>query len=138
MFYLATPHIQPKSPTEFIGLATDTMSPAFLESLSAGDKFEYEAFLIMEPEPVTSIDWREYTKADVNIAAISVTAPNGPCSVVSIDAGPFFLDTGATTHISPSRDDFFDLHPIPPCSVKGIGGSSIQALGIGTVKLVIG
>jgi GAG-pre-integrase domain len=29
------------------------------------------------------------------------------------------------------------LRPIPPQSVRGIGGSSIQALGIGTIKLVI-
>ena len=137
-FYLASPNMQPAAPMEFIGLATDVMSPAFMDSLTKGDKFEYESFLAMEPEPVASVDWCKYTNPDVDIAAISVCAPTGPCTVISTDAGSFFLDTGATTHISPCRNNFFDLCPIPPWSVKGVGGSSIQAVGIGTVKLVIG
>jgi GAG-pre-integrase domain len=73
----------------------------------------------------------------VDIAAISVSPIHGCRTVVSVDQGPFFLDTGATTHILPDRSDFFDLRPIPPHAVRGIGGSSIQALGIGTIKLVI-
>jgi GAG-pre-integrase domain len=56
---------------------------------------------------------------------------------VSVDQGPFFLDMSTMTHISPDQANFFDLCPIPPHAVRGIGGSSIQALGIGTVKLVI-
>jgi len=33
--------------------------------------------------------------------------------------------------------DFFSLHPIPPRTVSGVGGSSIQAIGVGTICLVI-
>jgi hypothetical protein len=47
-----------------------------------------------------------------------------------------FLDSGASVHISNDEADFFSLCPIPPRSVNGVGGSSIQAIGIGTIRLV--
>jgi hypothetical protein len=44
-----------------------------------------------------------------------------------------FADTGANVHISPCRDDFTTFTPIPPRAIKGFQGSSINALGIGTI-----
>jgi len=129
--------MQLSASSEFIGLATDTMSLAFLNSLDLGDDFEYDTFMLTVVEPKASVDWHEYTNFDVDIAAISVNASLGPHTTVSVNAGPFFLDTGATTHITPTSDDFFDLHPIPPRSVKGVGGSFIHAVGIGSMKLII-
>ncbi len=51
---------------------------------------------------------------------------------------PFWLDSGASTHISPERSDFFELHAITPRSVMGVGGSSILAIGIGKIRLYVG
>ena len=28
-------------------------------------------------------------------------------------------------------------HPIPPCAINGVGGSSIQAVGIGSIRLIV-
>lgn len=50
---------------------------------------------------------------------------------------PFFLDSGASVHISNTESDFFSLRPIPPRTVSGVGGSSIEALGVGTLRLVV-
>jgi hypothetical protein len=51
---------------------------------------------------------------------------------------PFIVDTGTTVHISPEHSDFLSLRPIQPCSVKGIGGSSITAIGVSDIKLRVG
>jgi hypothetical protein len=50
---------------------------------------------------------------------------------------PFILDSGANCHISPERGDFKTLNPIPPLTVKGSGGSSIQAVGMGTIEVYV-
>lgn len=50
---------------------------------------------------------------------------------------PFFLDSGASIHISNTESDFYSLHPVPPRAVNGVGGSSIQAIGIGSIHLII-
>ena len=89
-------------------------------------------------EPKASVDWREYMDFDIDVAAISVIASVGCRAPLSVVASPFFLDTGATVHITPACDDFFDLHPILPRYVKGVSGSAIHAVGIGSVKLLIG
>jgi hypothetical protein len=82
-------------------LATDNISPAFLASQPAHNVVEYEALLMMEPEIKVSVDWKNFTKGDVDVAAISVSPIRGGHMVVSVDQNPFFLDTGATMHISP-------------------------------------
>jgi hypothetical protein len=57
--------------------------------------------------------------------------------IEGLDKNPFFLDTGATAHISPERSDFKSLRPISPHPVSGVGGSCIYAIGIGTVEISI-
>jgi len=56
---------------------------------------------------------------------------------ISVDNFPFYLDTGATTHISPSHNDFLLMHPIASRPVCGIGGSLIFTIGIGEIRLRI-
>ena len=51
---------------------------------------------------------------------------------------PFILDSGANCHISPKCGNFKTLNPIPPLTIKGSGGSSIQAIGMGTIKVCVG
>ena len=88
-----------------------------------------------------SVDWRERRRnvADLDLAA--VTAAPLPVSskrtTISLEASPFLLDSACTTHISPERSDFLTLHPIVDRTVTGVGGSSINALGIGSIKLFV-
>jgi hypothetical protein len=54
---------------------------------------------------------------------------------LSSDAGPFILNSGATIHISPDASNFLELRAIPPWTIKGIGGSSINATGLRKIHL---
>jgi GAG-pre-integrase domain len=73
----------------------------------------------------------------VNLCSVSAinASKKVPLSVIDY---PFFLDTGATTHLSPERADFLDLRPIPPRSITGVGGTQICAIGVGTIRLSVG
>src|SRR5882724_12757233 len=50
-------------------------------------------------------------------------------------APPFYCDSGATSHISPSHSDFMELTQIPVQQVHGMNGSSVAALGRGKIRL---
>jgi hypothetical protein len=80
-FYLAPSNsLSPAHTTaapEFAGLATDNISPAFLASQPAHDMLEYEALLVMESDLKASVDWRECTQPNVDVAAISVSPIHG-------------------------------------------------------------
>ena len=54
-----------------------------------------------------------------------------------MDTFPFWLDTGASIHISPIHTDFLTLTPIHPHPIKGLGGSSILTTGTGDIKLCV-
>ena len=56
---------------------------------------------------------------------------------ISLEDLPFYVDPGATVHISPEKSHFITLRPIAVRSVKGVGGSSITAIGLGDIKLCI-
>lgn len=45
------------------------------------------------------------------------------------------LDTGCTQHLSHRKQDFISMRPYTGGVIQGIGGSTIQPKGIGTVKL---
>src|SRR5882672_3466117 len=51
---------------------------------------------------------------------------------------PYCIDSGCTSHCSPIRSDFIDLMPIPHHAVCGMNGSSIPAIGVGTIRLKCG
>jgi GAG-pre-integrase domain len=57
-----------------------------------------------------------------------------PQAPIPIEAAPFFVDSGATSGISPDKNDFVNLKPITR-KVKGIGGSFVTAHGIGDIKI---
>jgi hypothetical protein len=70
--------------------------------------------------------------------ALFASSPNtNSRTKLSVNAGPFILNSGATIHISPDSSDFYDLKPVPPRSIKGIRGSSINATGIGKIRLCL-
>ena len=56
----------------------------------------------------------------------------------AVDSLPYYLDSGATSHCSPNRDDFSDIRSIPPREIRGINGSTISAVAVGTIKLRCG
>ena len=71
--------------------------------------------------------------------------PSTDCSVnwnqiiaSAVDSLPYYFDSGATSHCSPNRDDFSDIRSIPPREIRGINGSSISAVAVGTIKLRCG
>ena len=125
----------PTPAAEFAGIASDNISDADALALSI-EQVEYEGWFAFEEEPKTTIDWNTHTKPS-DVAAISEISPinqNGR-TPISLDDLPFYVDTGATIHISPEKSDFLTLKPTTARSVKGVGGSSITAIGMGSIKL---
>ena len=68
--------------------------------------------------------------SDLAFAASS----DSPCSP-SGSVLPFILDSGASCHLSPFLSDFKSIRPIKPHPIKGLGGHSISALGVGLIEL---
>ncbi|KAJ3492393.1 hypothetical protein NLJ89_g11253 [Agrocybe chaxingu] len=84
-----------------------------------------------------SVDWN-ITSRQVDIAAIVIEPLHQSQSTpISTDKCPFYIDTGATAHISPDRTDFITLRPIAAHTIKGVGSSFIMAIGCGDIKLRI-
>ena len=122
---------------DFANLAVDNMP------MAPGDHFEHAAWIIDTPIghdiPTTlsvSVDWSSNSRAveTVNLSAVD-TSKRLP---LSLKDSPFFLDTGATTHLSPERTDFHNLRPISPRPITGVGGIKIEAVGVGTIRLSVG
>ena len=116
-------------------LATSSVPAEWYSGLSTADQFEYQA-LFMD-DPATSVDWYERRRmiSSESLMATPMPLNSNSRTMLSVDAGAFILDSGATIHISPEASDFFDLKPIAPRTIKGIGGSSINATGIGKIRL---
>jgi len=127
--------------TDEVVLSTDELEyRAFPVYMSPGvdDKLaELPTWMTLDGDIKSSVDWNVYSRP-VDLAAISTSAPNqAERTTISLIDFPFHLDSGATTHISPSRNDFLSLRPIASRPVRGVGGSSIFAVGIGIIRLRI-
>ncbi|KZT18528.1 hypothetical protein NEOLEDRAFT_1031456, partial [Neolentinus lepideus HHB14362 ss-1] len=122
--------------------ATPTVTtPDWLAAYSdaAGDRYEYEAFLTLVDSFDCSLDWHKRGRTDLTYATLA-SLPVYPveargCTPLQHVDAPFYLDSGATTHVSPERSDFIDLWRVPPSPIWGVGGSTIHAIGIGRIKL---
>ena len=95
-------------------------------------------------EPWATVNWNTHTIPTMHtcetILATTAIIPSNPSSntqLISLTEKPFYMDSGATIHISPCASDFITLQLIPPQAVKGVGGSSIQAIGIGQIRLQV-
>ena len=139
--YLATLTTTPtteKAPTKFAGLAMEQIPDGWWACNMGVERSKYKTYITTEGSFEVSIDWRERRRDNVDIAALSVATPiNISHTSLPIDASLFFLDTGATTHISPEHTDFFKLKPLSPQPIKGISGSIIHTIGIGSIKIHI-
>jgi hypothetical protein len=117
--------------------ASRTWTTAFIRDLSDTDEDEYTTLVAAVDSLTTSLDWHTHSRP-INFAGITYKAPNQRSrTIVDPAIVPFFLDSGASIHISNDETDFFSLRPIPPRAVNGVGGSSIQAVGVGTLHLII-
>lgn len=131
------PSDPPASSMEFAGLASDSITPAFICELSDVGEDKYTTLLASVDSLTTSLDWRSNMRP-INFAGITYRAPNQrQHTIVDPSVILLFLDSGASVHISNDEGDFFHLRPILPRSVNGVGGSSIQAVGVGTLRLIV-
>ncbi|KAF8331779.1 hypothetical protein F5887DRAFT_1175828 [Amanita rubescens] len=106
----------------FAGLASDDLQSIGPKS---SDSIKYEGWLA-EEEPITSVNWATNSNP-IDSVAFS--------SIIETKVLPFLCDTGATVHISPERADFSNLRSISTKFIKGVGGSSIAAIGMGDIKI---
>ena len=115
-------------------------SPLVADSMSPADHEEYAtiAWLDITGDLNASVDWQQ-RRRNIDVAAISVAPvePHAHLNDVFLLQSPLLLNSGCTTHILPERSDFLMLKPISNCVVKGVNGSSISAIGIGFIKLVV-
>jgi len=50
----------------------------------------------------------------------------------------FYCDSGATSHVSPNCANFSQFQQIPTCTICGLNGTSISAIGRGKIRLHCG
>ncbi|KAF8264882.1 hypothetical protein EI94DRAFT_1702912 [Lactarius quietus] len=84
----------------------------------------------------TNIDTSWADSGDIDMAVFLLAAIDTSLSIA--DNGPLlYLDSEASTHISCVHSDFSKLRPIEPRTIMGVGNSSVSAIGIGTVEILI-
>jgi len=119
--------------------ATSAADVSTLTGLSPSTLCAYKAYVAMNGPSHVSVDWAaNSTTLDASSAIahpVAYTTTRPPIS--RMGSIPFILDSSANCHISPEHADFKILNPIPPLTVKGFGSSSIQAIGMGTIKVSI-
>ncbi|KIK78918.1 hypothetical protein PAXRUDRAFT_16613 [Paxillus rubicundulus Ve08.2h10] len=121
--FLASTHTAPTPPaptvppssggtSEFAGLAHDTILPEFLRNVSASNQFEFNALMAHVGDLTTFVNWHCHS-APFNFAHLNVAIPDQHVhTVINPSTEPFFIDTGASVHISNSVRF---LLPMPDC-----------------------
>ncbi|OJT05515.1 Copia protein [Trametes pubescens] len=91
------------------------------------------------PDWLTDLEVYSDAQYEAYAACLEVSA-DWSCAYSAQSPGvePFLFDSGASTHISPLRDDFFELEDIAPRGIKGVNGSIIYATGMGKIRLSVG
>ena len=102
-------------------------------------EFEFHCGITHIGNHHVSLDWTQHSDATVlsgiPSTPIALSATSNPSNIL-FDS-PFFLDTGANTHLSPVLSDFKMLQPIVPHPISGVGGSYIHAVGIGSIEIPV-
>ncbi|KAI0253235.1 hypothetical protein BJV78DRAFT_1153128 [Lactifluus subvellereus] len=71
------------------------------------------------------------------IASASVDFSHTAALFAQTPEPSFYLDSGATAHISCMISDFQMLNSIPPRRISGVGGSMVLAVGSGTMTITL-
>lgn len=87
--------------SEFAGLASDSIPASCIDEI---EELEFDSLIAVEEECKKINHIKECHDDESYIS----NSPN-----ISLDALPFYLDSGATVHISPDRSDFATWSPIP-------------------------
>lgn len=95
--------------TDFAGLAST--SPDIHSNLK---EVEWQGWMAIEEEPQTRIDWNEHSQTidEMTFTTISPLQQKKHTPICT-ESHPFYVDSGATIHISPEQSDFQTLRAIP-------------------------
>jgi len=101
--------------------------------------YDFWANIAIYGKPHASIDWNKLAKlVNLNQMPITPLAYTASCMpILMLEKSPFFVDTGANTHILPECANFKTLHPISPHPITGLGGLYIFAVSISTIDIHI-
>ncbi len=126
----------PPPSAEFTGLlAEPANAPSWATSLPPADHFE----VFYTSGANASVDWSRFSTYTGDYCVFPVAPHQSSSHLPQHDtAFPFIMDSGATTHISPSASDFVHVRPITPFPIRGFGSASVPAVGIGQVNLLLG
>jgi len=121
-----------------VNFALTSASPTPL-SFPMREEYKLQAYMAITSPSHTSVDWWiNSTESPAVVDAISPIAYTAKCSPLShIDSIPFIFDSSTNCHISLEKGDFKMLNPISPLMVKGFGGSSIEAIGMGMIEVCV-
>ena len=84
-----------------------------------------ESCALLSDSPECSVDWTNMLAPMTNSNTTSFTPP-------------YLLNSGATSHCSPYHEDFIQLTSIPTREIKGINGSCVSAIAMGTIYIKCG
>lgn len=125
-----------KKEPEKVHAAKDSSSESN-DSDSSTDETAYTLFdhSTAYMEPAGDSDYSMLAKVDT-----PMKIPAEECAAASLTANtvPYHIDSAATSSCSPFRGDFSELTPIETRSIKGVNGSTIAAIGIGTIRIQVG
>jgi hypothetical protein len=92
----------------------------------------------MASHHTVGVDWANFKRDNVAADALVAAPISGRRFATLLEIIAWFLDSCASTHVSFERSDFYSLRPLSsPHVVRGIGGSLISAVGIGSIHLKI-
>jgi hypothetical protein len=108
-------------------------------AMTVDDKFEFVAYQCINETSHVSVDWSKHsTPVDLSLVPAEPVAYMASRPAMSrLPSAPFILDSGANCHVSPERSDFKSLRPIPTINVKGFGGSTAKAVGMGSIEICV-
>ncbi|GLB33459.1 hypothetical protein LshimejAT787_0103430 [Lyophyllum shimeji] len=134
-------HVDPSDITEVAGGAPKQefagLASAPLPSSDSSVPHTHFAWLAAEGGNLTTgVHWSDFSKG-TDASAFTAVEPSGWTNrpPIPLDISPFYADTGATCYLTPDPNDFTTITAIPPRSINGVGGSSIDAHGIGQIHL---
>jgi hypothetical protein len=121
--------------TNLTTLATDNIDELF-SSQADVDAWQDEAWILACDHEV-GVGWSLFKRDNIPADAL-IACPLNKRFTALLDIILWFLDSCASTHVSYERSDFITLRPLSsPHVVRGIGGSLISAVGIGSIRLKV-